>query len=333
MLARAQFVFVVCLVALLGCATGGLPRRGWTHHRVGEVDFYSGASPRETQQLVEEFAKFRVVTGELTSAESVEPKIPTKVYLFPDQRSFYRHVKHENSAGIFRTFAGEFTIALNANAPMSQETLFHEYTHLILANTGLGYPLWYHEGFAELMSTMKFVGTDVQVGRVSEANIQPIAAFNRWVPLNEIVRGEIFKERDDIDRLHRNYAQAWLFVHYLNFGDPQLGERIGPYVLQTMETGDQLAAFQATFGVQPNDFAKTLREYVRQQKISFRVFDSQQFQFPPIEGDPEEMTPAATAARLARMCWMLDNEDKAQELRVASMFAGEPDPFPAEVEE
>ena len=140
---------LVCMLLLLlfGCAHDGLPRKAWARHRVGTVTFVSGANERTTRQLLEAFSKFRVVTGAVTSASSVEPQVPTTVYLFPDQRSYDAHVGMKNSAGMFAYRGGQFTLALNAIEGESEDLLFHEYTHLILANTGSRYPAWYNEGF------------------------------------------------------------------------------------------------------------------------------------------------------------------------------------------
>ncbi len=310
-----------------GCAHDGLPRKGWTQYRVGDVTLVSGANARTTTPLLEAFSKFRVVTGAVTSAASVEPRVPTTVVLFPDQRSYNAHSPMENTAGVFVSRNGTFTIALNAIEDGSQDLLFHEYTHLILANAPEHYPTWYNEGFAEVMSTMRFVGKDVHLGRVSQSNVDAVAQFNRWVPLSELVRGDFFFDRSDPDRLHRHYAQAWLTVHYIQFGAPQYAERVGDYVALATESDDPLAAFEPAFGVSTSTMEKELRDYLREQKLAFRVLPADQFTFPPMEFAPTEMTRVQTGAALAKTCALLGNDGRAQELRAAVIGAGGDDPL------
>lgn len=312
---------------LFGCAHDGLPRKSWARHRVGTVTFVSGASERRTGQLLEAFSKFRVVTGAVTSASSVEPQVPTTVYLFPDQRSYDAHVGMRNSAGMFAYRGGQFTLALNAIEGESEDLLFHEYTHLILANTGSRYPAWYNEGFAEVMATMRFVGDDVHLGRVAQSNVTAVAQSNRWVPLGELIRGQLFEDRSDQERLHRHYAQAWLAVHYIQFGAPQYADRVGQYVALASESGDPLAAFEPAFGVSTSAFEKELRNYLRDQKLAFRVLPADQFSFPEQSLEPEVLTRVQTGASLAKMSLLLGNEARALELQTAVMNAGEPDPL------
>lgn len=312
----------------VGCASGGLPRKGWSHHRVGSVEFYSGDRERHTRQLIDAFAKFRVVTGAITTAASVEPRLPAQVFLFPDQRSYQKYTARENSGGVFTLRDGEFTIALNANSEDGQELLFHEYTHLIVANTGNRYPDWYNEGFAEVMATMRFVGSEVHVGRVSPSNLRAVAEYNRWVPLDELLGGEVFSSRDDRDRLHRHYAQAWLTVHYIQFGNPDYTAKVDDYIALAAATSDPRGAFEPSFGVSPVAVEKELRDYIREQKISFRVMPAEQFEFPAVDESPDILTPASTAGALARMCWKFENLARAQTLRAAALAAGEPDPIP-----
>src|SRR5688572_1243847 len=79
------------LTLLSGCANHG----SWSRYEVGEVEFYSQVSERKTQELLTKFSKFRQVTAALTSASTVEPTMPTRVYLFADQSSYEDHVNIE----------------------------------------------------------------------------------------------------------------------------------------------------------------------------------------------------------------------------------------------
>ena len=233
MLASARWLLVVCVVSLLGCATRGLPRHGWTHYRVGEVDFYSGVPEPEIRFLLDRFAKFRVVVGELTSAPSVEPRVPTRVFLFPN------------------------------------------------------------------------------------------------IPLEEVVEGEVFDVRRESDKGATAYAEAWALTHYLTFGVPELGEKIDVYVPRAIEASDPVAPFSDVFGMTPSELEPKLYRYLLNGEVQAHVLRADQFALPTV--DPvEPLTPAETAAQLARMCWRFDFRYRAEELRSAAMAAGEPDPFPVE---
>jgi hypothetical protein len=324
------FSLLLLLVALAGCAAGGLPRKGWTHYRVGEVDFYSGAPQRRTEELLDAFAKFRVVTAKLTSASSVEPRLPTRVFMFPDQLSYQAHSSAKASGGQFAIRDGKFTLALDARQEAGvPELLLHEYTHLILANVGgANYPHWYHEGYAELMSSVRIVGNDVQLGRVPSHNVGAVADFSRWIPQEELIAGDIFTTRGDPERLHRAYAQAWTTVHYLLIGDPQRIPQLNAYLAAVSEGADPVATAREAFGMTMQEFEKLLRDYIRSRNVTYRLIPTSEFDFAEVELSPTPLTPAATAARLADMCWSIGNEELARKLAQSAVAAGESDPLP-----
>ena len=317
------------MLLLAGCAAGGLPRKGWTHYKVGEVEFYSGARAGRVEELIEGFSVFRTVLGTLTSAESVEPNLPTRVFLFPDHKSYQRYTNRKSSGGVFTTRDGKFTIALDALQESGvPEVLLHEYTHLVVANTGgANYPAWYQEGYAELMSTVRIVGHDVQVGRVPRHAVAAAADFSRWIPLEELLAGDVFRTRDDPPRLHRAYAQAWTAVHYLTIGAPET--QLDDYLQQTSAGADPVKTLHETLGLTPHELEGLLRDYIRSQNLTYQLIPTSEFEFEELDLSGTELTPAATAARLADMCWSVGNEALAQTLAQSAIDAGEPHPLPA----
>lgn len=317
------------LFLLAGCAAGGLPRKGWTHYQVGEVEFYSGARPARTKELIEGFSVFRTVLGTLISAESVEPNLPTRVFLFPDHSSYQRYTDQKRSGGVFTTRNGKFTIALDAHQESGvPEILLHEYTHLVVANTGgARYPVWYQEGYAELMSTVRIVGKDVQVGRVPRHAVSAAAEFSGWIPLEELLAGDVFRTRDDATRVHRAYAQAWTAVHYLTIAAPEI--ELDEYLRLTSEGSDPVKTLRETVGLTPHELEGQLRDYIRSQNLTYQLIPVSEFAFEDLDPSCTELTPAATAARLADMCWSVGNKGLAVSLAQSAMAAGEPNPLPA----
>ena len=326
----APLLLALCsLLFFAGCAAGGLPRKGWTRYQVGEVEFYSGARPARVEKLIEGFSVFRTVLGNLISAESVEPNLPTRVFLFPDHSSYQRYTDHKRSGGVFTTRNGKFTIALDAQQESGvPEVLLHEYTHLVVANTGgARYPAWYQEGYAELMSTVRIVGQDVQVGRVPRHAVSAAAEFSRWIPLEELLAGDVFRTRGDPTRLHRAYAQAWTAVHYLSIGAPEI--ELDEYLRLTSEGADPVKTLRDTVGLTPHELEGQLRDYIRSQNLTYQLIPVTEFDFEDGDLSGTELTPAATAARLADMCWSVGNEGLAVTLAQSAMAAGEPNPLPA----
>ena len=288
--------------------------RPWSRYDVGEVEFYSQGGERETQELLTTFSKFRQVTAALTSARTVEPSVPTRVYLFADQSSYEDHVDIENSAGVFKPTYGEFTMAMTIGGG-GESILFHEYTHMILSNVpGASYPSWYNEGFADFMATMRFEGDNVVIGEVPPGFVAAVADDRGWVPLSELFHGSAFRHRGDRDATHRYYAQSWLVVHYLLRGPRAGSGELERYLGLVHDGGDPVDVVPEAFGVTTKDLEKELRVYVKQRQMSYRTMPIDQFGVTVESFDGVPLSEAQTNLARARLLFNMGKIERANEL-------------------
>jgi hypothetical protein len=305
---------VVALAGCLaGCASAGLPRRSWTHYEVGTVDVYSGMSETSTRNLLTDLAKFRVVVGTLSSAASVEPRAPTSVYIFPDQ-SFYEALGGPpNSAGYFTWNDERFIMALNGND--GRELLFHEYTHMILANVeDRVFPTWYHEGIAELMSTIRFVGDEIEIGQMPGNAAEAVANAPRWIPFEDLFAGSIFGQREDPQDLHFAYSQAWLVAYYFQLG-PRAGTGDLERYLDLVNAGaDPVEAVAPAWGVSIEAIEKEVRDHVARGRLTYRLIPASEFQFSQTTPTGTSMSVSDTSMQLAEMCRLMGRTEQAERL-------------------
>jgi hypothetical protein len=298
------------LSVLSGCANHG----SWSRYEVGEVEFYSQVSERKTQELLTKFSKFRQVTAALTSASTVEPTMPTRVYLFADQSSYEDHVNIENSAGVFTRARGEFNMAMTVGQE-GEYVLFHEYSHMILANVpDMSYPIWFNEGFADFMATMHFRGDDVAIGEIRPGHVFAVANDSRWVPLSELFHGSAFRARGDPDLTNRYYAQSWLVVHYLLRGPRSESGELERYLDLVHAGGDPVGAVPQAFGVTTEQLEKELRVYVKMRQMAYRTMPIEQFgvSVERFEGVP--LSEAQSELARAHLCLRMGKLELADEL-------------------
>jgi hypothetical protein len=308
------FGVLAIIVALLigGCGSTGLPRKGWSHYELGTVHVYSGASKRQTEALLTDFAKFRVVAGMLSAAHTVEPRLRSDIFLFPDQLSYEKNAGLRNTSGWFRNDLLGFVMAMNVSH--GREILFHEYTHLILANVeDLTFPSWYDEGLAELMSTVRFLEGHVEIGRIPSTRTNAVASFSRWIPLHELFSGDPFRVRDDRDRLHRAYAQAWLVTHYFQLGGRSNSGDLERYLALVHAGVDEVVAARQAWRIPLSELEAELRNYVRGELSTVRIPETQ-FDFSGIGFSSNSMTVSASAEQLARLCRRMGNSKRATQL-------------------
>ena len=136
--------------------------------------------------------------------------------------------------------------------------LFHEYAHhFVRANSDRSYPSWYHEGFAEFISTVEFKDKGAEIGKYTYGRASSLVT-NKWLSLETVLTKNPFQlEGDDVTQF---YAQAWLMTHVI-FEQPERTKGFNRYIDALQAGGDTLTSFAPSFGISIADFEKLLREY------------------------------------------------------------------------
>lgn len=137
---------------------------------------------------------------------------PVHVYLFSDHEAFEERLRSMQPALVGRRAVFEETDTelrvLACWGDRIAEDLRHETTHGFLHGCVPNLPLWLDEGLAEHFETPR--GTD----EVHRAHVELLARSFRersWTPSLE--RLESIRQPSDMKQL--DYAEAWLWVHFL----------------------------------------------------------------------------------------------------------------------
>lgn len=125
------------------------------------------------------------------------------------------------------------------------EVLFHEYTHyFMMQNFPAAYPGWYSEGYAEMLSTMRFLdGGAFHIGDPPQGR-----AF-------QIFQMQSFRLHEMLDSNHRmsardafqQYGTGWLLTHYLSF-NPEREQVLRNYLVALGNGADSLETAREMFG-------------------------------------------------------------------------------------
>jgi len=97
---------------------------------------------------------FIEVVQATTNIHKLEPRAPIRIFML-EMLDYYRFGPR-GSGGVAFTETAPWQLVVNRDVGSSRETLLHEYTHFLTTNHGQAYPRWFEEGFAELLSTLRF---------------------------------------------------------------------------------------------------------------------------------------------------------------------------------
>jgi len=219
---------LLALIVTVGCAK---PMPPWIEVSSPRFEILSTMSERDTKRLARDLEQFHALIHTLTGASEIASAIPTRILVFSLRKDYLRFGS-ETSAGYFNAGLRENHIVLDGESEIltAGNIVLHEYVHFIIRNgTSTSYPIWYDEGFAELLSTATAHEDQIAIGLVPPARYS-LLALAKWIPLSRIISG---KRYADFPRAERGmfYAESWALVHYLT-----LGRRAGTDMVRDLES-------------------------------------------------------------------------------------------------
>ena len=153
--------------------------------------------------------------------------------------------------------------------------LFHEYVHHFMYQYfPATYPVWYSEGYAELLATTRFLDDNVvEIGNLQEGRFNSFVQ-GRWLTARRLLTAHSYADFPDIDLL---YAEGWLLARYMFENEPRR-QQIQSYLTainQGMSYEDAMNRFVGENASQLNDelFEYSHRGRFSVLRLPFRTID------------------------------------------------------------
>ncbi len=267
---------VLALLGILASAPGWADDadRPWCEVRTTHFELLSDLPRNQMRELATSLMRFREAAQALVPRHQSPAPPPLKIIAFRRARDFQRVFAVRQIAGFMQSGLERHTLAFGPDGQGFDTTrnAFHEYTHYLLrSRQGINFPIWYEEGFASLLSTLRITDKGVTVGHVPKGLLQRIGMPR--MTIRELV-GEHFEldwARHDLTRL---YANAWLLVHMLHLGHlgglPAYHEGI-PEMLGHIDAGMSTSqAMEEALGAGPDQLQRQMRQYARKRKLPTR---------------------------------------------------------------
>ena len=148
----------------------------------------------------------------------------------------------------------------------------HEYTHLLLARSGLHIPLWMNEGWADLNSTLTVKGQKAMIGAVI-AGRRDALLQNKWIPLSDLdkvnQKSPMYNEREKASVF---YGESWALVHMLFLSD-DYRKKFNQFVQATLDGKDISAAILTVYNKPASKVQEDLLKYISNGHLNGAVFD------------------------------------------------------------
>jgi uncharacterized protein DUF1570 len=266
--------FATVLIALAVAAPASAAWR-----RVDSPNFIivGDVSVRTLRDTAEKFEAFREVLRRVMPAVTSSSPVPTVVIIFPTDEAFtpfkptYQG-KPKAVAGYAAPGTDVSFIAM-VNTADSDRVIFHEYTHMVIANAVARAPVWLNEGLAEFYSTFALTsgGKRAQIGRPIDTHLQLLGGSVR-VPLVDLLKAD---ERSALynedNHLSDFYAESWALTHMLLMSQPPRVNELSAYLQQVNNGVDEKRAWEQTLGTSKTE--NDLRRYMTRPTMMTGVVD------------------------------------------------------------
>ena len=309
---RAACLTLAALAAT-ACVGPHVPRaalEGWHSVAVGDVRVVAEASARETELLASHLAGFDAAFAHLLGRRLAAQR-PTTIFLIRGRELAGRFGLGSSAAGwAFGTLEASYASVHSRARVETRLTLFHEYTHLLLARQRESrMPRWYNEGLAEYFSTLAVRDGALVVGSVPFERLGWLAASGP-MPLDRLF--------GEVDLTHPKevggfYSTAWALVHY-RLGTPRGRGELSRFERELAQGVPLDAARERAFGRSFDALAAELStyiDYLRRGVSASVVLDPSQIQIaePPA---PAPLAAFEVARELGLLALALTEESREE---------------------
>jgi hypothetical protein len=304
------------LALLIALAVAAPASAAW--RRVDSPNFIvvGDVSLRDLRAMADKFETFREVLRRVMPSVTSSSPVPTVVMVFPTDEAFTpfkpTYQGKPKTVDGYAAPGTEISYIAMVNDRDSDRVIFHEYTHMVIANAVARVPVWLNEGLAEFYSTFALVdgGKRAQIGRPIQTHLLLLNRSVRLSLVDLLKADEASRLYNDDNRVSDFYAESWALTHMLLMGQPPRVNELSAYLQQVNSGVDEKLAWEQALGATrtENDF----RKYVTQRTMQYGEIDFTE----KVASAPIAEIPLSSAAATAFQAGLLahHNADAAAKL-------------------
>jgi tetratricopeptide (TPR) repeat protein len=315
---RFSRVILLACLALTACVTP-IHQANWTIVKSPNFEIMSTMTNEATVELAENLGRFRALIFAVTTAPRTPAPVPTRILAFQKVSDFTPFSPLRQAAGFFSPSVRANNVALADYARGLDATtvIYHEYVHFVLQNgTSVTYPVWYDEGFAEVLSTVQTHEGKLIVGAVPPARI-PSLERGQWLSMKRVLEATSYSDVP-AHSLHMFYAEAWALAHYVTLD--RAGEGSPDEYFALLESGVEPAeAYERVFSESIGDSGQAIRTKLKRgdwRIVGIPLENLEYDRTPPESRVPLE---GEVATRLGAFHISMGKPDRAQPLFQAAL--------------
>lgn len=187
----------------------------WVRVRTENFEIYTPQSEKKAKETLLYFEQLREFFLYYWKTKA-DPGTPVRIVQFANEKQWESFRPHKNAAGFYVHGVDRDWIALSGYLQGWERLVCHEYTHLMVKQSGLNLPVWLNEGVAEIYSTFQPKGGKVQIGDLIPGHFY--AVQQGWIPVPRLLEVKQDSPEYGGKDTAQFYAEAWGLTHMLMLG-------------------------------------------------------------------------------------------------------------------
>jgi tetratricopeptide (TPR) repeat protein len=298
-------------VLLLPLCAPAAPPDAWLRMQTANFELFTDAGERTGREILQQFERVHSFFELAYSNKKANAK-PVCLIAFRTAKEYQPYSPNEVAAAYFQPGSERDYIVMTAGVTDSARVPIHEYTHLMIHQSGQRIPLWMNEGTAELFSTMEARGPKVLVGNIIPSHLATLS-HETWIDVGRLLDADRASEfYNEKSRVGVFYAESWLLVHMLNL-DTYYRPHLREFMAALQENGAP-AAFQQVYQKTLAEVEDDMYQYFQRKRVNSLLFA---VQLPKSADNPEVQPGAAFGARVALAGLLSDTLKKHDQAREA----------------
>ncbi len=247
-------------------------KQSWLYVKTDHFSLITDVSEKRSLRIMQNLEKFRSMVNLFNGGGIASGSRPLKLIVTKNKKMYQELSSHrerlKKTTGFFRDTIGGNYAVLRFRRSFDFSTLFHEYTHYLMADTLIdNLPYWYSEGLAEFMGQIDFKGENqIYFGKAVAHHVSSIA-YMKWVDMEDILTARQVNHKDE-QRRYQTYSQGWLTVHYFNSSADRY-DQLKSYLRLTGAAVSEEEALRQAMGMSFSDLDRALKDYARKGRYYY----------------------------------------------------------------
>ena len=264
-------------------------------------ELYTDGSKGRAAVILEHFERVRSFF-----LQTINPRETTgkpRVVVLNSAKTFATFVERKSTVAYYLGLPHRDLIVIGpAGKGADNQTITHEYLHLLVHQAGMRIPLWMNEGIAEVYSTLQPVGQKMRVGTPIQGHL--LRLRHDWLDIRQVLKAESYGSEEHVRPF---YSMSWAIAHMLLLED-DLRPKWTRFTA-AMERGIPIEqALRQAYGLTPQQLEQHVQGYIRGKTVNVVDFN---FKWEEWKGAPETRPATALENGLTMVDLFLSGKDVA----------------------